>query len=850
MLGISKTRFGLKSLVLCGLMLHTSLAAFAQKDLNDLFKVPGGQSGERGKISIDISPTTAKPGDTVTVSIKMELNPGYYTYSMDKKYSVVNEVDINKIDGFTEIDKAWTPDAKPKIIDDLDLGTYAKFLDSVTWTKKYRIKANFRKTTASLNGLFRSQICDHMTCKPYRNNFDLVVKVELPESKIVKHEFASHLAPTRFNGKSRDPMTFDFALEPKDAEPGDEVSLKITAKLNNGWHIFATDQNPDNTGLPTVVKLSHVTGLKPIDPTFKPNRDPKLEKDTKDKEMRMFFGSVTWTRKFKVNLGVKKGEYGIEGSVRYQVCNEQTCRTPYTVPVALGHVDQADLFEEAEAKVEDHAVTVSAIDKSKGLLVFLLLAVGAGYLALLTPCVFPMIPITVSFFLKQSEKENHRPVFMATVYCLGIVVTFTALGLIVSAIYGGGAVNQLANNAILNLLIAGVLVFFAMNLLGMFEIRVPSWMLSWSSGKESQGGLVGVIFMAVTFTLVSFTCTFAFVGGLMVAAADGEYFWPILGTLAFSMAFASPFFFLALFPSYLQKLPKSGGWMNNIKVTMGMIELAAAFKFLSVADLAWNPVPLLFDFSTVMSAWIVILACTGLYLLNFFRLSHDTPTDNISAIRCLFAMSFLGLAVFIAVGLFGANKPTGLLYENIAAFGPPQFNHVGADKDLGPYIKHDGLKYALDYEKAIAYAKKKNLPVFIDITGVNCINCRKMEKMMEKPGFRKRLEKFVRVQVYVDRIPVITDREIYRKLLEKNIKLQSEWYRDASLPSYAIISPDTNPNSENSTAMLAKTIGYQPDETKFEKFLDAGLEKWQKKNTLVSAPAEKKKNQRAKIAQR
>jgi thiol:disulfide interchange protein len=326
--------------------------------------------------------------------------------------------------------------------------------------------------------------------------------------------------------------------------------------------------------------------------------------------------------------------------------------------------------------------------------------------------------------------------------------------------------------------------------------------------------------MAFTFTLVSFTCTFAFAGGVLVLASSGQYFWPMVGMLAFSTAFASPFFFLALFPTLLKQLPKSGGWMNTFKVTMGMIELAAAFKFLSVVDLRWNPVPTFFDYSTVMTAWIVISACTGLYLLGLFRLTHDTPSQSISALRLVFAMGFLSLAGFLGVGLYGTQQPGGVLWAQIKSFAPPHFE--GGESDLGPFVTHDGLEYALNFDQAIQYAQDRNQPMFLDFTGVNCVNCRYMEKeKFPKPHNRERLAGFVRVQLYVDNIPHMSDRRLAQRLLERNRDLAENWLGDVTLPAYAVVTPDGK-------RLLATYMGTERRDGEFAEFLDKGLENWQK----------------------
>jgi thiol:disulfide interchange protein DsbD len=257
--------------------------------------------------------------------------------------------------------------------------------------------------------------------------------------------------------------------------------------------------------------------------------------------------------------------------------------------------------------------------------------------------------------------------------------------------------------------------------------------------------------------------------------------------------------------------------MNSVKVTMGMIEVGAAFKFLSVADLAWNPVPLVFDYALVMTAWLVILVTTGLYLLGLFRLSHDTNSGNISVLRLTAAMLFLGLAGYLAVGLYASEKPSGKLWEQIAAFAPQKIE--GGVDDLGPFLKHDGLNYALDYERAVALAKSKNQPLFLDFTGVNCVNCRLMERRMGQPHNRSQLEKFIRVQLYTDNVPSITDQGRVDALLAKNRDLQENWFRDATLPSYAVVSPDGR-------TLLAAFSGVEKSEGEFAEFLEAGYRLW------------------------
>jgi thiol:disulfide interchange protein len=803
------------------------------------------------------NPENLKPGDVVTLSITLLLPPESYTYSTNPAFGGGTKIQITKSNGLEAIDDEFETNKPPKKVLEplLSSKPIEKFFDDVVWSKRFRVKKNADLTRISVSGTMSYQVCDDQRCRPLREKIQAsltpVTKVKQPKISKVKEpkvaeipkaprkKFPSQreIIPTGVGGKPQ-PVTFLFRLAPENAKPGETVTLSITASLEGSWHIYATTHDRTMLGKPTRIEVEAINGLKPIDADFTSSKKPESLSIPKLKIVqKVHHDEITWTKSFTVLDSASTDGFGVSGRLGFMIC-DKVCLPPTTVPFALGAVNEGNVqvvgsskavplpspapapAPKSEEKVAEAQQETSLV--SQGLVPFLITAVLAGFAALLTPCVFPMIPITVSYFLKQSEKDHHKPVSMALVYCAGIVVTFTVIGLLMAVMFGAASLNKLANGPVLNVAIAGVLVFFGMNLLGMFEIRIPSWLLTWSAGKEGQGGMIGVLFMALTFTLVSFTCTFAFVGFLLVLAAKGDFYWPILGMLGFSAAFSLPFFFLALFPSYLHKLPKSGGWMNTVKVTMGMIELGAAFKFFSVADLAWFPEAYFFDYSLVMSAWMVIAICTGFYLLGMFRLPHDTPTEHISAIRLCFAMTFLGLAGYLAVGLFAPSKPTGKIWEQIAAFAPPEYE--SGSGDIGPYLEHDGLQYALDFERAFEYARQNNQPIFLDFTGENCINCRLMEHLMEKPELRERLTNFVRVRVYTDSVPMIPSQQ-EQLLLEKNRELQEKWFEDVSLPAYAVITPDRE--------VLSKSIGQQSEDV-FAKFLDEGLKKWNNRSENVS----------------
>lgn len=840
-----------------------------------------GGSLEELELTATLTADALKPGSTATLALEVQLPPDFYIYSTSPSFGGGTRLKITEATGLEPMDDEFQADRAPKVVEDeLLMQTVEKFHDRVVWFRRFRIADDANLDAVRVAGTIEGQYCsedpENGKCIPIRppREFSAALEQGSPPPPVLAAldgsggradgsaatgsapgTYAMQVTPERLAGK-KEPLELSFRLEPTDATAGENVTLTITARLEDKWHIFALDQDPEMAGLPTEIEVQ-VEGLEATG-AFQPSEPPETEEPLEDIVQRVHYGEISWTRPYHVTDGTAAGAYKATGSINYQVCNAGVCRPPFTVefavgmgtgtptgtrtsdegtrsgesgpPVASSNTDSDSATGNSDADSASEGATATAgqqtegLDPSKqGLVAFLLTAVVFGFAALLTPCVFPMVPITVSLFLKQSEQEHHRPVWMATIYCVGIVISFTVLGLLMAALFGATSINKLANNPWLNLGIAGVLIFFGMNLLGMFEIRIPSFLLSWSSGKESQGGVMGVLFMALTFTLVSFTCTFAFAGGLLVMASRGQVYWPVLGMLAFSSAFALPFFFLALFPSTLKKLPKSGGWMNTVKVTMGMIEIGAALKFLSVADWAWNPRPILFDYAFVMASWMILLFCMGLYLLGAFRLSHDTAEPNISVVRFSFAMLSLTFGGYLGVGLFGAEKPSGLVWEQIEAFAPAVISG-GQEQELGPFLEHDGLKYALDYDQAREYAQAQNQPMFLDFTGVNCVNCRLMERRMKKPEYRERLEKFVRVQLYTDNVPTIKDEAEVERLLQQNRKLQEEWFRDVTLPSYAVVSPD-------GSTVLATMKGLESEQGMFADFLDSGLQAWQERTS-------------------
>jgi thiol:disulfide interchange protein len=451
--------------------------------------------------------------------------------------------------------------------------------------------------------------------------------------------------------------------------------------------------------------------------------------------------------------------------------------------------------------------------QSSGLLSLVLVAMFWGGVTLLTPCVFPMIPITVSFFLKQGEKKLHNPLTMASVYALTIVIV---LGL--SAIAFLSFFRALSINPWMNVALGLLFVFFALSLFGMYDIVLPNSLVRFTSSKEGKGGYAGTIFMAISFTIVSFTCVAPFLGGFSGMMATGKFgnFELVIAGLAFAATFAAPFFVLALFPSLLKKLPKSGGWMNTIKAVMGFLELAAALKFFRTAELRWQLPTSLFTYDLVLSMWVIILFLAGLYLLNLFRLPHDEPQDHIGVPRMLFGAFSIGIGIYLLPGLFaGANnqkqRPAGTVYAWVDSFLLPEPGH---------------LNWSSDLSAAIEEARRNNETVFVDFTGVTCTNCRLNEQnVFPLPEVNQQMKKHRLVQLYTDTVPpqsYETTPTAARQDIDAgaNLSFQESKFRTEQLPLYVILKPE--PNSTKTSVLAIYDEGKINRKDRFVEFLKTG----------------------------
>ena len=598
------------------------------------------------------------------------------------------------------------------------------------------------------------------------------------------------------------PVTLSAKIE-SNARAGEVAKVVVTAEMDSEWKIYALrdqGEGPIATRVTVLGDIIKDSGLVEEDEPIEKYDDGFLT------ETKTHQGGAVFVAPILLKKDISPGDYNLEVVVLFQVCNESLCYPPkeefITLPITI------DSGEPREERSEIVLVT-DVFDKSgninlaaaidQGFFSFVLLAISMGFLALLTPCVFPMIPITVSFFTQQGESRQGKPLKNAIIYTLGIIGTFSILGFILALTLGASGANQLASNPWVNLFIGVLFIYFALSLFGMYEIEVPAKLRQISLKQEGRGGVIGTLFMAVTFTLTSFTCTVQFIGLLLVAASQGQWFWPMIGMIVFSAAFASPFFFLALFPQYLAKMPKSGGWLNSVKVVMGFLELAAAFKFLSNTDLVWGWG--FFSHNAVLAIWAVLMLLVGFYLLGKIQLPHDSPLKSVSVPRLMLSAAFLTFGLYLTSGLFG-QRIHGIIY----AYLPPVVeSDTGAVSTNGNSMAEE-FKWYRDLDSGLIEAKETGKPVFIDFTGYTCTNCRWMEaNIFTKREVKDRFNEMILVQLYTDGGPNHRENQEY----------EIERFGTAALPFYVILSPYDE--------IIVTFPGMTRDLNNFLDFLDEGL---------------------------
>jgi len=591
------------------------------------------------------------------------------------------------------------------------------------------------------------------------------------------------------------PVEWRLELEPAGVPPGSPVLARLTARIQPGWHLYSL----------TVPKPIIATSIEPTpNPAVESFRifQPK-PRTTFDQNfglnVEMYENEAVFLLDVRLAKNAPPGPSELAAQARFQTCNNKMCLPPRRLTAA------ASLLIDSQAKPAEVAIPAGYIEFSpapprqpaavpaQGLAVFLLVAFGFGLAAIFTPCVFPMIPITVSFFLNKPAGSRRQSLAEALLFCLGIVVLFTVLGLVTTAILGPFGVVQLGSNVWVNSFIALVFLLFGLSLLGAFEITVPSGLLTRLNQASQRGGILGTLLMGLTFSLTAFACVGPFVGTLLAASVQGGGPRPALGMLSFAAGLALPFFFLALFPSYLRRMPKSGGWLARVKVVMGFVILAAMFKYLSSVDLVmqWN----LLTRERFLAAWMVLLALPGLYLLGWLRLEGVKPDEPVGLWRLLIGAAFLIFSISLLPGMFGARLGELDAYVPAATQAPG-----GATSQAGPvWIKNQ-------YREALAAARRDNKPLLVAFTGYACTNCHWMKaNMFTRPEIAAAMKDLVLVELYTDGADQAS---------RQNQSLQESKFSTVAIPYYAIL--------DSSEKVIATFPGLTRDTREFLAFLQSG----------------------------
>jgi thiol:disulfide interchange protein DsbD len=677
-----------------------------------------------------------------------------------------------------------------------------------------------------------------------------------------------------------------FSVSQKQVSPS-EVDVIFTGRIDKGWHVYSTGL-PDDGPISATLTSEASEGAKADGKLKAQGNEINHFDNLFGMKLRYFENSVTFVQRYKLTAE----KYHIKGFLEYGACNDQNCLPPTQVEFDFTGTGTPDKAAAEEKKSEDEKVGEKAEDaakddpaalekakadslaelakadslaalaaladmdstelkglwtpvidelqkfngdtgKNRSLFYIFLMGFLGGLVALFTPCVWPIIPMTVSFFLKRSKDDKKKGIRDAIMYGISIIVIYLALGLLITALFGASSLNALATNAVFNIFFFLLLVVFALSFFGWFEIRLPS---KWSNAVDSKAGntsgLLSIFLMAFTLTLVSFSCTGPIIGFLLVeVSTQGSIIGPALGMFGFALALALPFTLFALFPTWLKQAPKSGSWMNTIKVVLGFIELAFALKFFSVADLAygWR----LLDREVFLSLWIVIFGLMGAYLLGWLRFQSDEPLpvamsemgepcgEKAKPVLCIMlGMCSLAFALYMVPGLWGAPC------KAVSAFAPPM-----STQDFNLYKANEVRAQFTDYEQGMAVAKAQGKPVMIDFTGFGCVNCRKMEAAVwTDPSVAEKLTNdYVLISLFVDdKTPLPEQIEItengqkrtLRTIGDKWSYLQRSKFGANAQPFYVAL--------DNEGHVLGKSYSYDEDISKYMEFLNQGLENYQK----------------------
>ncbi|MFT6440929.1 MAG: thiol:disulfide interchange protein DsbD [Salibacteraceae bacterium] len=758
------------------------------------------------------------------LQFKAEIDPHWHIYSntlsgdegpLPTEFTFEKSKDFELVGGIQE----------PKPTKEFDKNFQMDLLffdDEVTFSQKVRLK----NPTANVKGELTFMVCDDSKCLPPDY---IEFSFDLKKSKSMKMEIVSNdkqpgliaenpstkdspgieavslelkiphfkAKPLLQENKIYDPVKWTFSAE--DIGNG-EYLIVASADVEEGWHMYS--QNLEGADGPVPTEFRYFNENKEFEIIGTPEEEGDLIKEY-DNNFMMNLNFYEKEVSFKQKIKVKEGVNQVKGDVYYMVCDESKCLPPETIEfnVNLNDFNTADSLTELESNHEKKT-------SSRSFWGIFLLSFLSGFAALLTPCVFPMIPMTVSYFTKQS-KTKAEGIRNAVIYGISIIVIYVLLGTVVTAVFGSEVLSEMATNFWFNIIFFILLVVFAISFLGAFEITLPSSWVNAADKGADKGGLVGIFFMAFTLALVSFSCTGPIVGTLIVEAASIGGLMPIVGMFGFSLAIALPFALFAAFPGWLNSLPQSGGWLNSVKVVLGFLELGLAMKFLSNADLVIDAGWVTRE--VFLAFWIVISAMLGFYLIGKIRLPHDSPMEKIPVGRILMAVITFTFTIYLIPGMWGA--PLKL----IAGFPPPMtyaeapfgsFAKGGGQASVNSHIEgtHQGpqnIPVFYDWDEGLKYAQLVNKPLFVDFTGKACANCRKMEdQVWGEPGIIDMLRNdVVIVSLYVDfeePLPASEVKEVMIGTRKKTIKSvgdkwmykQVERYKTNTQPYYTMLGSD------------------------------------------------------------
>jgi thiol:disulfide interchange protein len=663
------------------------------------------------------------------------------------------------------------------------------------------------------------------------------------------------LAIANGNAQLLDPVKWESRVEKIN---GSEFNLIFEGKIEEGWHFYSQFTSPDGS-MPLELKFENQKGNYELIGKTSESKTKKEFNDVFGVEETFFEKKAVLTQKVKIlNSKIKNIDLSLDG----QACIEGKCiqitkKLTFNIPeikeipydtkaikedTKTTEDNQKPLKEEVKDSIQKGIEKISTnteVDlkkeapnqKNDGLLTIFILSFLGGLSALLTPCVFPMIPMTVSFFTKQS-KTKAAGIRNSIFYGISIIIIYVALGLIVSAIFGIDALNSLSTNVWFNLIFFVLLIIFAISFLGAFDIVLPN---SWANKVDRQadrGGFVGILFMALALAIVSFSCTGPIVGTLIAEASKIGGIGPIVGMFGFSLAIALPFMFFALFPGWLNSLPKSGGWLNTVKVSLGFLELAFAFKFLSNADLVLQLH--LLEREVFLAIWIAIFGVWAIYLLGKISLPHDDLAKNISVGRLLVALLVSSFTIYLIPGLWGAPlkiisgfTPPMTYSESPMGFGNNTKSDLPENANLGP----NGLIAFDDYEKGLAFAKKTNKPILLDFTGFACANCRKMEEQVWSSNEILPIlkDQIVLISLYGDdKRPLSESDQYVSKITGNNITTIGKKWSDFQISRYNINAQPYYVILDSEGNDLNSPIGYTPNAKEYKTWLENGISKFKK----------------------